>query len=177
MSGRLGRSYELCYVVLREENTLTVPIHSRQQWGTLLSTANLGCKTLQRARGLERIRVDGGVQERTNLRLGVRRLGADVITGVSVGLGDTHDVDIAVVTCLEEVLTLQVIGTDGVHGGPRGTNLTLGEELGGRQGGLAIRRLRRGGATLQSLDGDGIATHTMGDAHVGTLVGQRTLRT
>ena len=74
---------------------------------------SLSGQPLQLTRGLERVRVNGRVQERTHLGLGVRHLRADVITRVAVGLSNAHHVDVAVVSGLQEVLTLQILSTQG----------------------------------------------------------------
>jgi hypothetical protein len=46
-------------------------------------------------------------------------------------LGDTNDIDVGVVACLEEVLSLEIVCANWVDCGPIGTNLAIGEKFRG----------------------------------------------
>jgi hypothetical protein len=78
-----------------------------------------------------------------------------------------------VVAGLEEVLALEIFGANRVHGGPRGTEFTLGEKLRGREGSLLVGLLRCRGTRLHARNRDGIAANTVRGAHVRALLGQR----
>ena len=138
---------------------------------------SLGSETLEGARRLERIRVDRGVEEGTDTGLGVGEFRADIVGGIPVGLGDTDDVDVGVVSRLEEVLSLEVLRTHGVHGSPVGADLAIGEEFRCRESRLLVGLLRRRRATLETLDGCSVAADTAGHLDVGTLVGKGGHRT
>ena len=104
---------------------------------------------------------DRGLEEGTHLRLGVGVLRAQIPGGVAVRLRHTDDVDVAVVSRLEEVLSLQVVRTRGRDGVKGGAHRALGEEFTRRQHALRIRLRGRGVGALHSIHRHLVATEGM----------------
>lgn len=143
----------------------------RQPREALLWFRNLSRKTILRL--VERVGGDRCLEERADLRLGVGVLRAEVPRGVTVRLGDADDVDVRVVSGLEEVLALEVVRTRRVHGRPRGTDLTLGEELTRREDVLRLRLVGRRRRALEALDGRGVASERVGEPEGRTRLRDR----
>ena len=123
---------------------------------------------------MERVGGDRRLEERTDLGLRVGVLRAEVPRGIAVRLGDTDDVDVRVVSGLEEVLSLEVVRTRRVHGRPRGTDLTLGEELTRREDVLSLRLVAGRRRALEALNRGGIASERLGVTHGGARLRDRT---
>lgn len=126
---------------------------------------------------LEGIRLNGRLEERTNLGLGIGGLRADIPSGVTVRLRNTRNCRVGVVTRIKEVLALEVTHGGRIYRSPRRTKTALREELAGAQGSVRIRGLRRGVTALNRLNGLGIATNAGSRLAVGARIRKRTLNT
>ena len=137
----------------------------------LLCFTNLSRKTILRL--VERVGSDRRLEERTDLRLRVGVLRAEVPRGVTVRLGDADDIDIGVVARLQEVLSLEVVRARRIDGRPRGTDLTLGEELTRREDVLRLRLVGRRRRALEALNRGGVASEGVGRSHGRTRLRDR----
>jgi hypothetical protein len=80
-----------------------------------------------------------------------------------------------VVSCINEVLTLEVTHGRRVYRRPRSTETSLREELAGTESGIRIRGLRRRVTSLNRLDGLGISTYARSRLAVRARIRKRTL--